>query len=116
MLLNKGELGGQRILKPETVAFMTQNRIGATKGVIGGDGFGFGYGGRVVVNGSTEKTPQPNGAFSHFSIEGAWYWIDPANNLSFVGLIQRRGGGGPGAVAMGGDGDAPRLVYKALVK
>lgn len=116
MLLNKGELGGHRILKPETVDLMTQNHIGNLKGVLGGDGFGFGYGGRVVTNGSTETTPQPNGAFSHFSIEGAWYWIDPANKVAFVGLIQRRGPAGPGGVAMGGDGDAPRLVYKALAK
>ncbi|CAN5170433.1 serine hydrolase domain-containing protein [soil metagenome] len=116
MLVNKGELGGRRVLKPDTVAYMTQNHIGGIKGVLGGDGYGFGYGGRVVVNGSTATTPQPNGAFSHFSIEGAWYWIDPASNLSFVGLIQRRGGGGPGAVAMGGEGDAARLVYKALAK
>lgn len=114
MLLNKGELGGKRVLKPETVAFMTQNQIGNTKGVLGGDGYGFGYGGRVVINGPTATTAQPNGAFSHFSIEGAWFWIDPANNVSFVGMIQRRGGGGPGSVPMGGDGDAPRLVYKAL--
>ena len=116
MLLNKGELGGKRVLKPETVAFMTRNLIGDTKGVLGGDGYGFGYGGRVVINGPTPRTAQPTGAFSHFSIEGAWFWIDPANNLSFVGMIQRRGGGGPGSVAMGGDGDAPRLVYQALVK
>jgi CubicO group peptidase (beta-lactamase class C family) len=116
MLLNKGELGGKRILKPETVAYMTQNHIGAIRGVLGGDGYGFGYGGRVVVNGSTATTAQPNGAFSHFSIEGAWFWTDPANNLAFVGMIQRRGQPGPGGVALGGDGDAPRLVYKALVK
>jgi CubicO group peptidase (beta-lactamase class C family) len=116
MLVNKGELDGKRVLKPETVAFMTQNRIGSLKGVMGGDAYGFGYGGRVVVNGSTPTMPQPNGSFSHFSIEGAWFWIDPSNRLSFVGLIQRRGGGGPGAVPMGTDGDASRLVYQALVK
>ena len=116
MLLDKGELGGQRILKPETVDYMMQNHIGDLRGVLGGGGYGFGYGGRVVLEGSTESMPQPKGAFSHFSIEGAWFWVDPANKLSFVGLIQRRGGAGPGAVAMGGEGDAPRLVYKALVK
>jgi len=116
MLLNKGQLAGSRVLKPETVAFMTQNRIGDIKGVMGGDGYGFGYGGRVVVNGSTPTTAQPTGSFSHFSIEGAWYWIDPANDIAFVGMIQRRGGPGPGGVALGGDGDAPRLVYKALQK
>ena len=116
MLLNKGELGGKQILKPASVDFMTQNHIGALKGVLGGDGYGFGYGGQVVVNGTTETTPLPNGAFSHFSIEGAWYWIDPARKIGFVGLIQRRGPAGPGGVAMGAGGDASRLVYQALAK
>jgi CubicO group peptidase (beta-lactamase class C family) len=114
MLTNKGELGGKRILKPETVDLMMQNHIGAMRGVLGGPGYGFGYGGRVVVDGSTETTPQPNGAFSHFSIDGCWFWVDPANKLSFVGLIARRGGGPAGGVVMGGEGDAARLVYKAL--
>lgn len=116
MLTNKGVLGGKRILKPETVDLMMQNHIGAMRGVLGGPGYGFGYGGRVVVDGSTETTPQPNGAFSHFSIDGCWFWVDPTNKLSFVGLIARRGGGPAGGVTMGGEGDAARLVYKALAK
>lgn len=116
MLTNKGELGGKRILKPETVDFMMQNHIGPMRGVLGGAGYGFGYGGRVVVDGSTEATPQPNGAFSHFSIDGCWFWVDPANKISFVGLIARRGGGPTGGVVMGGEGDSAKLVYKALVK
>ncbi len=116
MLANKGEIGGKRILKPETVDFMMQNHLGDMRGILGGNGYGFGYGGRVVVDGSTETTPQPNGSFSHFSIDGCWFWVDPANKLSFVGLIARRGGGPTGGVAMGGEGDSPKLVYKALVK
>ena len=36
MLLDKGELGGQRILKPETVDSMMQNHIGDLRGVLGG--------------------------------------------------------------------------------
>lgn len=116
MLVNKGELGGKRVLKPETADYMMSNHIGEMRGVLGGSGYGFGYGGRVVVNGSTDATPQPNGSFSHFSIEGCWFWADPANKIGFVGLIQRRGGGPAGAVVMGGEGDAPKLVYKALVK
>ena len=31
MFLNKGELGGKRILKPETVKLMTENHIGGLK-------------------------------------------------------------------------------------
>jgi CubicO group peptidase (beta-lactamase class C family) len=116
MLTNGGEIGGKRILRPETVDFMMQNHIGDKRGILGGNGYGFGYGGRVVLDGLTETTPQPNGAFSHFSIDGCWFWVDPKNKLSFVGLIARRGGTGPGGVAMGGEGDAPKLVYKALAK
>ncbi|MGE3507725.1 MAG: serine hydrolase domain-containing protein [Vicinamibacterales bacterium] len=101
---------------PRLVTAHTRNAIGAMRGVLGGPGYGFGYGGRVVVDGSTETTPQPNGAFSHFSIDGCWFWVDPTNKLSFVGLIARRGGGPVGGVTMGGEGDAARLVYRALAK
>ncbi|MDP3493296.1 MAG: serine hydrolase domain-containing protein [Hyphomonadaceae bacterium] len=112
MLLNKGELDGKRILKPETVNYMMQNHIGDLKGVIGGGAFG--YGGMVVVGEPTEKAPQPKGTFSWFGIDGTWFWVDPANNLAFVGMIQRRGPGGPGGIDV--RGESAQLVYKALAK
>ena len=70
MLLDKGELGGQRILKPETVDYMMQNHIGAMRGVLGGGSYGFGYGGRVVLEGSTESMPQPTGGVQPFQHRG----------------------------------------------
>ncbi len=112
MLLNKGELDGQRILKPETVDYMMQNHIGDLKGVIGGGAFG--YGGMVVVGEPTEKAPQPKGTFSWFGIDGTWFWVDPANKLAFVGMIQRRGPAGPGGIDV--RGESAQLVYKALAK
>lgn len=114
MLADRGELAGHRILKPETVDYMMQNHIGALRGVNGGDAYGYGFDAKVAVEGPTETSPQHKGAFGHFSIEGSWFWVDPANKLAFVGLIQRRGPGGPGAVAMGSEGDSTRLIYKAL--
>jgi hypothetical protein len=39
-------------------------------------------------------------------------WIDPVNELAYIGMIQRRGGGGQGAVNF--RGEAPVLVYGAL--
>jgi len=70
MLFNKAELGGERGLKPGTVAFMPQNLIGDTRGVLGGDGCGFSDGGTVVIKGPSATAAQPHGAFSHFSTEG----------------------------------------------
>ncbi len=112
MLLNRGELDGKRILKPETVDYMMQNHIGALKGVIGGGGFG--YGGMVVVGEPTDRAPQPKGTFSWFGIDGTWFWVDPANKLSFVGMIQRRGAGDPGSIDV--RAESAQLVYKALTK
>lgn len=112
MLLNKGELDGKRILKAETVDYMMQNHIGALKGVFGGGGFG--YGGMVVVGEPTDRAPAPKGSFNWFGIDGTWFWVDPSNNLAFVGMIQRRGSAGAGAVDV--RGESAQLVYKALVK
>ena len=53
MMLNRGELGGHRIIKPETVALMTRNHVaqellplsfnGVAPGEFSGYGFGLGY-------------------------------------------------------------------------
>ena len=53
MMLNRGELDGRRILKPETVDLMTRNHLpqhmlplsynGVARGAYGGYGFGLGY-------------------------------------------------------------------------
>ena len=42
---------------------------------------------------------------------GTWFWVDPTNDVVFIGMIQRFGGtGGPDL------GTATRtLVYQALV-
>ena len=41
-------------------------------------------------------------------------WIDPANDIGFVGMIQRRGNAGPGAINL--RTESQQLVYKALNK
>jgi CubicO group peptidase (beta-lactamase class C family) len=110
MLLNQGSLDGTQILRPETVELMMSNHIGDMEGVFGGGGFG--YGGQVVTEAPTERAPQPIGSFSWFGIDGTWFWVDPSNELAYVGMIQRRGGAGQGAVNF--RGESPVLVYQAL--
>jgi CubicO group peptidase (beta-lactamase class C family) len=112
MILNHGTLDGKQILKPETVKVMMTNHIGDTKGVFGGGGFG--WGGAVKLAAPTDAAPTPVGTYDWFGIDGTWFWIDPANNVGFVGMIQRRGNAGPGAINL--RAESQQLVYKALKK
>jgi CubicO group peptidase (beta-lactamase class C family) len=109
MLLNDGELDGKRILKPETVKLMMTNHIGGLRAMGGG---GFGWGGAVQTNLPSERSPLPLGAFDWFGIDGTWFWVDPANDIAFVGMIQRRGNAGQGSINL--RGESAQLVYKAL--
>ena len=68
----------------------------------------------VFVAPLPREAPQPAGTFSWFGIDGSWFWVDPVNDIGFVGMIQRRGGAGPGSVDL--RGESPQLVYKALAK
>ena len=66
MLLAGGELDGQRILQPETVAMMTRNQLPEELDSInilalGGPGVGFGLGFSVRVRTHPTATPAPVG-------------------------------------------------------
>jgi CubicO group peptidase (beta-lactamase class C family) len=111
MMINDGELDGKRILKPETVKLMMTNHIGDKRAMGGG---GFGWGGAVKTTEPNDRAPAPIGTWDWFGIDGTWFWVDPVNNIGFVGMIQRRGNGGQGAVNF--QPDSANAVYKALVK
>ncbi len=119
MLLNKGEIGGRRILKPETVKLMAENHIGGlqvgvdgTRPQPGAEAVRFGLDFAVYVDPKTVGLPYGNGAFYWGGAAGTWFWIDPVNDLAFIGMIQMQGGNRP-------DGlnfriDSAKLVYAAL--
>jgi CubicO group peptidase (beta-lactamase class C family) len=98
MLLNHGELGGVRILAPSTVALMTSNHLPAsllTGEFAGGlhvmrPGFGYGYNMAVVFDPPQADLPDGKGTFFWDGAAGTWFWVDPTNDLVFVGMIQRR--------------------------
>jgi CubicO group peptidase (beta-lactamase class C family) len=119
MLLNNGELDGKRILKPESVALMTQNHIGnlrlysdGTRPNSGLAGTGFGLGVAVVHDPAAANSKQGAGSYYWSGIAGTWFWIDPKNELFFIGMIQRRGAAGRDAVNF--RADSTKLVYEAL--
>lgn len=125
MILNKGELDGVRILRPETVALMTQNHLpegfvvttNGTTGVLApasrpfpfAAGMGYGIDMAVAVDPAASGAPVGAGTVSWGGSAGTWFWIDPTNDLFFVGMIQRLGGVGPGL-----DAQSRSLVYQAI--
>ncbi len=97
MLLNDGELDGVRVLKPESVATMTRNHI-TDEIIAGGYGIGFhsfrpglgqGFNGVVFTDPTLAGIPVGKGTYQWDGAAGTWFWIDPAHDLLFVGLIQR---------------------------
>ena len=111
MILNEGTLDGQQILKPDTVKVMMTNHIGDARAMGGG---GFGWGGAVKTAAPTDNAPAPVGTYDWFGIDGSWFWVDPVNDIGFVGMIQRRGNPGPGSINL--RAESQQLVYKALAK
>lgn len=100
MLLNGGELDGARILKPETVKLMRQNVLndGVLVDLYGPSmqGVGFGMDFAVILDPAKAQTPQGKDSYYWGGAFGTWFWIDPTNDLVFVGMIQNRDGSIPG--------------------
>lgn len=97
MLLNKGELGGVRILSERAVGEMTQNHLPEwmlRKGFgIGAmqirPGFGYGYNGAVFTDPDAAGIPVGRGTYEWDGAAQTWFWVDYENDLIFVGMIQR---------------------------
>jgi CubicO group peptidase (beta-lactamase class C family) len=116
MVLNRGELDGVRILKPATVQMMYTDQLPAevsAGGRMGNMRFGLDFGllpDPPAAARFGKNTYFWGGAF------GTWFWIDPTNDLLFVGMVQAFGGAGSGP-----DGSAnlrglsAAAVYDALV-
>ena len=118
MILNNGEYRGQRLLKPETVALMRANHLpesfmvttNGTRASPLGTGVGFGLDWAVWMDPQATGAPVGPGTVSWGGSAGTWFWIDPKNDLYFIGMIQRQGGTGGGL-----DAATRSLTYQALV-
>ena len=100
MFLNGGELDGRRVLRPETVAMMTVNRIPDPLLPIGfgrptlGQGWGLGF--SIVMDASQYGYPVNDGDFWWDGSAGTRFWIDPTENMVTIVMAQvspSRGGG-----------------------
>ena len=97
MLANGGELDGKRILGPATVKLMASNHLpeNLLTGAFGigqhimRPGFGYGYNCAVVFDPPEANSPVGKGTFFWDGAAGTWFWVDPTNDIVFVGMIQR---------------------------
>ena len=98
MLRNRGSLGDVRILAPSTVKLMTTNHLpdSLLNGQFAGGmhvmrpGFGYGYNCAVIFDPPAADLPDGKGTFFWDGAAGTWFWVDPTNDIVFVGMIQRR--------------------------
>lgn len=89
MHLNKGELNGVRILSEDAIAIMRSNLlpegIDNIANIYPGNVFGVDF---AVVSDSDVFNGAPVGTHWWWGIAGSWFWVDPVQNIVFVGMIQ----------------------------
>ena len=114
MLAKGGTLDGVQVLKPETVQLMATNFLpegvfighnGTTTDPNAGGGFGLDF--AVILK---DGEAYPKGAFMWGGAAGTWFWVDPVNKVSFVGMIQVFGGSLDRSMRT----ESAELVYDAL--
>jgi CubicO group peptidase (beta-lactamase class C family) len=114
MLLNNGELDGVRILSSQAVITMTADAMppgvhfaGSLVGPRYGTTWGLGF--EIRTDPITSHAPGSVGSFRWSGVWGTYFWVDPAEKLAVVQMIQAD----PGAT-----GEAflaiRRLAYGAL--
>jgi len=119
MLANGGELDGKRVLSPATVKLMASNHLALE--LLTGEwgigqhvmrpGFGYGFNCAVVFDPPTAGLPVGQGTFFWDGAAGTWFWVDPTNDVVFVGMIQRMQGHDNHTLAY----KSQAAVYGALV-
>ena len=78
------------------------------------DGIGFGMDFAIVMDPQLAGTPQGKDTFYWGGAFGTWFWIDPTNDLVFVGMIQNINGSTPTGGTPPLRAISPRATYSAL--
>ena len=91
MLVNKGELFRNRLLKPESVEMMSTDQVGDLfdNGGKGGDGVAFGYTVSITVDPELANTGRSAGAFGWGGAAGTVSWTDPKEELAVAIMVQQ---------------------------
>jgi len=100
MILNRGQAGGQQILKPETVDMMSVNQMGDSRvtklksaGGVSNDaeffpGIEKTWGLSFMINEQDAPTGRAAGSLAWAGLANTYYWIDPKNGIGGVYATQ----------------------------
>ncbi len=96
MLLNKGTLGGVRLLGRKTVEYMTSNHLGGDMASLGMprfaetnyNGVGFGLGFSVVLDPAKAEVLSSPGEYAWGGMASTAFWCDPVEDIAVVMLTQ----------------------------
>jgi CubicO group peptidase (beta-lactamase class C family) len=93
MLLNHGRLDGVRLLSRKTVELMTADHLGPISGApdLLLPGYGFGLGFAVRLQAGISPVPGSIGQYFWGGLAGTTFWVDPAEQLFALMLIQAPG-------------------------
>jgi CubicO group peptidase (beta-lactamase class C family) len=118
MLLNRGELNGERILSPQMVDYMTADHI--SPGIdmnlldlyasLHNEGYGYGLGVAVRRGDGLGGMPASAGQYHWYGSQGTAFWVDPEEELVIVFMAQT-----PGEIRERNRQLIPALVYQALM-
>ncbi|WP_334165493.1 serine hydrolase domain-containing protein, partial [Phenylobacterium sp.] len=94
MIANKGELDGVRILSPAAVEMMGTNMIpkdvlvnsNGTTAARFNEAVGFGLDFMVMNDPRVAGSLEGRGSMSWGGAAGTWFWVDPTNDIVFVGM------------------------------
>jgi CubicO group peptidase (beta-lactamase class C family) len=106
MLLNGGQVDGQRFLSPETVAYMSSDQLGLLGNrtdplYVPGVGYGGGFGFYVRVDAGRSPFIGSVGEFYKGGYGGTCFWIDPKKDVMAVLMVSA---------------PAHRMYYRHLIK
>jgi len=96
MMLNKGELGGVRLLGRKTVELMTSNHLGGDMAALGTSrfsestyaGIGFGLGFSVMLDPAKAQILGTPGEYAWGGAASTAFWVDPGEQMIVIQLAQ----------------------------
>jgi CubicO group peptidase (beta-lactamase class C family) len=109
MMLNGGELNGQRILSRKTVELMTVNHVGKLVNIFGRKGVGFGLNFGILMDVGEAGEIGSVGEYNWGGAAGTRFWIDPKEQLVGIFMVQSI----PHQTRLAGE--FRQLTYQAIV-
>lgn len=119
MLVNEGELDGERLLTPESIRIMRTNSLRDDLNLRGSltsegqPGQGFGVDFAVITDPEKAGSRNSPGTYYWGGAAGTWFWVDPVEDMFWLGMIQAQGATRPGAADM--RGIAADIIYDSLL-